>query len=70
MGGDRSLHGMFTCMLKVLQCLKEWKEEKIKNEKRRTEKHKEEGNIENNIFVILFVYLKQSEKERKPMAIN
>ena len=35
MGGDRSLHSMFTCVLTVLQCLKESKEKKIKNEKRR-----------------------------------
>ena len=33
-------------------------------------KHKEVGNIEELFFVILFVYLKQSEKERKPMATN
>ena len=49
-GGDRSLHGMFTCMLTVLQCLKEWKENKTKNEKRSTVKHKEVGNIEKNDF--------------------
>ena len=52
MRGDRSLHSMFTCILKVLQCLKEWKENKIKNEKRGTVKHKEVGNIEKNIFLI------------------
>jgi len=39
--GDRRLHGMFTCMLKVLQCLKKLKENKIKNEKRSMVKHKE-----------------------------
>ena len=33
-------------------------------------KHKEVGNIEDKMFVFLFVYLKQSEKERKPIAIN
>ena len=32
--------------------------------------NKEVGNIEKNIFVILFVYLKQSEKEKKLMATN
>ena len=40
---------------------KEWKEKYGEN--------KEVGNIEKNMFVI-FVYLKQSEKERKPMATN
>ena len=44
---------MFTCMLTVLQCLKELKEKKTKNEKRSTVKHKEVGNIEDKIFVII-----------------
>ena len=70
-GGDRSLHGMFTCMLTVLQSFKESKEKKTKNEKKSTVKHKEVGNIEKNIFVIfLLVFLKQSEKERKPICTN
>ena len=38
-------------------------------EKRSTVKHEEVGNIEKNMFVI-FVCLKQNEKERKPMATN
>ena len=58
------------CMLMVLQCLKEWKEKKTKIEKRSTVKHEEVGNIEEIVFVILFEYLKQSEKERKLMATN
>ena len=37
--------------------------------KRSTMKYKEVGNIEKNMFVI-FVCLKQSEKERKHMATN
>jgi len=41
---------MFTCMLTVLQCLKESKEKKTKNEKRSTVKHKEVGNIKKNGF--------------------
>ena len=44
------------------------RKKKIKNEKRSTMKHKEVGNIEKNIFVVFVVFLKQSEKERKPMA--
>ena len=38
--------------------------------KRSTVKHKEEGNIEDEIFVVFEIFLKQSEKERKPMAPN
>ena len=57
-------------MLKVLQCLKECKEKKTKNKKRSTVKHEEEGNIEDKIFVIFEIFLKQSEKERKLMATN
>ena len=36
--------------------------------KREYGENKEVGNIEKNIFVILFVYLKQSKKKRKLMA--
>jgi len=43
---------------------------KEKNEKRSTLKHKEVGNIEDKMFVFLFVYLKQSGKERKLKATN
>ena len=53
--------------------LKEWKENKIKNEKRSTVKHKEVRNIEEIVFVVFVVFvifLKQSEKERKLMATN
>ena len=32
--------------------------------------NKEVGNIENNVFVIFVLFLKQSEKERKPIATN
>ena len=70
MGGDRSFHGMFTCMLKVLQCFKNKKKRKQRMKKRSTVKYEEVKNIEKNIFVILFVYLKQSEKERKLMDTN
>ena len=44
------------------------KRKETKNEKRNTVKHKKVGNIEDKMFVFLFVYLKQSEKERKLMA--
>ena len=37
---------------------KEWKEKYGEN--------KEVGNIEKNIFVVFDIFLKQSEKERKP----
>ena len=57
-------------MLKVLQSFKESKEKKAKNEKRGTVKYEEVGNIENNVFVIFVVFLKQSEKERKLMALT
>ena len=67
---DRSFTGLFTCVLTVLLFFKEWKEKKIKNEKRSTVKHKEVENIEKNVFVVFVVFLKQSEKERKPMATN
>ena len=33
-------------------------------------KHKEVENIEKNIFVVFGIFLKQSEKKRKPMATN
>ena len=39
-------------------------------EKRSTVKQKEVENIEDKIFVIFEIYLKQSEKERKLMATN
>ena len=57
-------------MLKFLQSFKEWQEKKVKNEKRGTVKYKEVGNIENNVFVVFVVFLKQSEKERKLMALT
>ena len=38
--------------------------------KRSTVKHEEVGNIEKNIFIVFDIFLKQSEKERKPMATN
>jgi len=38
--------------------------------KRSTVKHEEMGNIEKNIFIVFDIFLKQSEKERKPMATN
>ena len=41
---------------------KEWKEKYGEN--------KDVGNIEKNVFVIFDIFLKQSEKERKPMATN
>ena len=52
-------------MLKVLQCLKESKEKKTKSEKRSTMKHEEVGNIEDKIFVVFDIFLKQSEKIKK-----
>ena len=57
-------------MLKVLQSFKESKEKKIKNKKRGTVKYEEVGNIEKNVFVVFVVFLKQSEKERKLMALT
>ena len=42
---------------------KEWK-------KKSTVKHEEVGNIEEMIFVIFDIFLKQSKNVRKPMAIN
>ena len=48
-GSDGSFIGMFTYVLKFLQCLKECREKKIKNEKRsfdetqRSGKHKKDG---------------------------
>ena len=41
---------------------KEWKEKYGEN--------KEVGNIEKNIFVILFAYLEQSEKEKNPWLLT
>ena len=52
-------------MLKVLQYFKEWKENKIKNEKRSTVKHKEVGNIEKNIFVVFDSISKIKWKRKK-----
>ena len=45
-------------MLKVLQCLKEWKERKTKNEKEKYGENEEVGNIEKNVFVVFVVFLK------------
>ena len=56
---------MFTCVLKVLQCFKESKEKKRKNEKRSTVKHEEVGNIEEMVFVVFGIFLKQSDKIKK-----
>ena len=61
----RSFTNMFTCTLKVLQCLKKWKEKKRKNEKRNTMKHEEVGNIEEMVFVVFGIFLKQNEKIKK-----
>ena len=64
-GSDRNFTGMFMCVLKFLQCLKESKEKKkqrLKREvrwKQRSDKHRR------MIFMILFVYLKQSKKRKK-----
>ena len=33
-------------------------------------KYEEVGNIEKKVFVIFDIFLKQSKKERKPMATN
>ena len=38
--------------------------------KREVYENKEVGNIKKNVFVIFDIFLKQSEKERKPMATN
>ena len=61
---------MFTCVLKVLQCFKESKEQKRKNEKRSTVKHEEVGNIEEIVFVIFGIFRKQSEKIKKTYGYN
>ena len=68
-GSDRSLHGKFTCVLTVLQCLKEWKEKK-KEWKEKYGKIRRSGNIEDKMFVVFGIFLNQSEKERKLMATN
>ena len=70
MEGDGSSHGMFTCMLKVLQCLKEWKEKKTKNEKKYGETQRSGKYGKEYICDFWIVFLKQSEKERKLMATN
>ena len=69
MGGDRSFHGMFTCVLKFLQCFKELKE-KITRIRREVYGENKDRNIKKNIFVFFEIYLKQSEKERKLMAAD
>ena len=56
---------MFTCVLKVLQCFKESKKKNRKNEKRSVVKHEDVGNIEEMVFVIFGIFLKQSEKIKK-----
>jgi len=56
---------MFTCMLTILQYLRESKEKKRKNEKRSTVKYEEVGNIEEMVFMIFGIFLKQSEKIKK-----
>ena len=61
---------MFTCMLKVLQYLKEWKEKKIKNEKRDMVKYEEVRNIEKNGICNFWYIPKISERERKLTATN
>ena len=61
---------MFTCMLTVLQCLKESKEKKAKNEKRGTVKYEEVGNKEKNGICNFWYIPKTSERERKLTATN
>jgi len=56
-GGDRSFHGMFTCVLMVLLCFKESKEKKTKNEKRKYSENKDR-NIEGKAFVIFDIISK------------
>ena len=69
-GSDRSFHSMFTCVLKFLQYFKESKENKTKSEREEYDETQGSGNTEEKIFVILDIFLKQSKKERKPMATN
>ena len=61
---------MFTCMLTVLQCLKELKEKRTKNEKEKYGETWRSGNIEDKMFVVFEIFLNQREKERKLMATN
>ena len=49
--------------------MKEWKKEN-KEWKEKYGENKEARNIEKNVFVVSDIFLKQSEKERKPMATN
>ena len=46
-------------MLKFLQHLKKSKEKKTKSRKRRVGKTRRSGNIEEKIFVVFEIYLKQ-----------
>ena len=62
-GSDKSFTEIFTYVLSVLQSLKEWKENKTKNEKRSTVKHKEVENIEQNMFVIFGMFLNKVKKK-------
>ena len=67
-GGNRSINGMFTYVLTVLLCFKELKEKKIN--KREEYGENKERNIEEKVFVILRLFLKQCKNERKLMATN
>ena len=56
---------MFTCALKFFNVLKNQKKTKQKVEKKEYSKTRRSRNIEEKIFVIFEIYLKQSKNEKK-----
>ena len=63
-GDNRSINGMFTCVLMVLLCFKESKEKKTRM-KREVYGDNKDRNIKEKVFMILKLFLKQSKKEKK-----
>ena len=64
-GSDISFIGMFTCVLKFLLCFKESKEKKQKVKREEYGETRRSGNIEDKIFVVFDILLKQSKKRKK-----
>ena len=52
-GSDRNFTGMFTCVLKFFNVLKNEKKRKQRMKKKSIVKYEEVGNIEKKVFVIL-----------------
>jgi len=64
MGGDKSSTGRFTCVLSVLQSLKNQKKRK-QIMKREAYGGNKDRNIEEKVFLVFDIFLQQSKKGKK-----